>query len=145
MIHSPSQVSMKMLGVVVGVACLSASVGGAFAQTLTGLNERMAQSLNITNHELAATIDSFRRRLHGDHLALFDKSQAAWEAYRRADCKFDSTSESGGNVQPILLSACFETLAKERLVYVENLGKLDHLTIGSSDGVSPPVKEGVNR
>jgi uncharacterized protein YecT (DUF1311 family) len=132
MTGSRALVFMTKLSIVVGVAWISASVG-ALAQTLADYNEHAAQSLNITNQQLATAIDSFRGRLHGDRLALFDKSQAAWEVYRRAACKFDGSSVSGSVVQPAVVSACLDTLAKERLGYIQNLGKMDHLTIGSSD------------
>jgi uncharacterized protein YecT (DUF1311 family) len=105
-----------VLGIIVGV-----SVGGAFAQTQYELNERAGHALTLANHDLAAAIQTYRKRLHWVQRLLFDKSQAAWDSYRRATCEFESSGASDGSARAMVVSGCLEALAKERLRYIETL------------------------
>jgi uncharacterized protein YecT (DUF1311 family) len=63
---------------------------------------------------LAAAIAAYRERLKGEQLRLFDASQAAWEQFRAAACKFQASGVEGGSAYSMVLSACLETLANER-------------------------------
>jgi uncharacterized protein YecT (DUF1311 family) len=110
----------KVVKVVLGLI-VAASVGSAFAQTQLELNEQAGHALTLTNHDLDAAIQTYRKRLHWTQRLLFDKSQAAWESYRRATCDFESSGVSRGSVQPMVVSGCLEALAKERLRYIETL------------------------
>jgi len=101
---------------------VAASVGSAFAQTQIELNERAGRALTLANQDLALAIQTYRKRLHWTQRLLFDRSQAAWDAYRRAACDFESSGVSGGSVQPMVVSECLEALARERLRYIETLG-----------------------
>jgi len=100
---------------------VAASVGSAVAQTQLERNEQAGHALTLANHDLEAAIQTYRKRLHWTQRLLFDKSQAAWESYRRATCDFESSGASRGSVQAMVLSQCLEGHAKERLRYIETL------------------------
>ncbi len=112
---------MKLLGMVVLIGSVAMSSGSVLAQAQLQLNERVGHSLKLANHDLAAAIQSYRSRLRGAQLALFDNSQVAWEASRRATFDFESSGVSGGSVQPMVMSGCLERIARERLRYIESL------------------------
>jgi uncharacterized protein YecT (DUF1311 family) len=116
---------MKKLVKVLFVMIIAASVGGAFAQTQLELNEQAGHALSVANHDLEAAMQTYRKRLHWTQRLLFDKSQAAWESYRRATCDFQSSGVSGGSPQPMVVSGCLEALAKERLRYIETLSSCE--------------------
>jgi uncharacterized protein YecT (DUF1311 family) len=103
------------------VMIVAASASSTFAQTQVELNEQAGHALTLANHDLDAAIQTYRKRLHWTQRLLFDKSQAAWDSYRRAACSFESSGVSGGSVQPMVMSGCLEAHAKERLRYIETL------------------------
>jgi uncharacterized protein YecT (DUF1311 family) len=100
----------------------AASAGGAFAQTQAEISEQAGHALTLANHDLEAAIQSYRKRLHWTQRLLFDKSQAAWESYRRSACAFEGSGQSGGSEQAMVVSQCREALTKERLQHIESLG-----------------------
>ena len=100
---------------------VAAFAGGAFAQTQFELDEQAGRALTLANHDLAAAIQTYRKRLHWIQRLLFDRSQAAWETYRRSACDFEGSGLSRGSVQTMVVSECRETLTKERLRYIEAL------------------------
>jgi len=116
---------VRILAKVVLGVIFAASVGSAFGQTQIELNERAGRALTLANQDLALAIQTYRKRLHWTQRLLFDRSQAAWDAYRRAACDFESSGVSGGSVQPMVVSECLEALARERLRYIETLSTCD--------------------
>jgi uncharacterized protein YecT (DUF1311 family) len=93
----------------------------AVAQTQTELNEGISKSFKAVSVELSKAIESYRQRLPEGQLKLFDRSQQAWEEYRRSACAFESSGVSGGSALPLIQVACLETLTRERLRYIQRL------------------------
>lgn len=100
---------------------VAASVGGAFAQTQLELEGQAGHARTLANHDLATSVETYRKRLNWTQRLLFDTSQAAWESYRRSACNFEGSGLSGGSVQAMVVSQCRETLTRERLRYIETL------------------------
>jgi uncharacterized protein YecT (DUF1311 family) len=123
--NSHESAAVKICGIAVVICATAVSVGSALAQTQLDQNERASHTLSIANHNLEVALQNYRKRLHGPQRALFDQSQVAWEAYRRAACDFESSGVSGGSAQPLVNSGCLESLTNERLRYIEHLAKCE--------------------
>ena len=129
---------MKGLFVVVLFCIAIVWGGGAFAQTQGQMNEQAGRYLSVANHDLATAIQAYRERLRGAQRDTFDKSQIAWESYRRAACDFESSGVSGGSARPMVMAACFESIARDRLKYIEALS-----TCQEGDLSCPAWKKGI--
>jgi uncharacterized protein YecT (DUF1311 family) len=108
----------RRIGMVLVVAL---SFSAAVAQTQREMNETAANSLNVVSLELSKAIESYRQRLSEGQLKLFDRSQRAWEEYRRSVCIFESSGASGGSAQPLIQNTCLASLTRERLRYIQRL------------------------
>ena len=68
---------------------------------------------------LTIALDSARRR--GPHAALVDSAQAAWVAYRRAQCGAEGAEFEGGTEAPVATLYCWRALTAERLRQVREM------------------------
>jgi|CXWL01.1.fsa_nt_gi uncharacterized protein YecT (DUF1311 family) len=64
--------------------------------------------------KLAATLDPARR-------ATLDKVEAAWKAYRDAECDFEAAVFEGGSIQPTIYGGCLNTLTTNRIKELSDL------------------------
>jgi uncharacterized protein YecT (DUF1311 family) len=107
------------------VVFLVALCGVAVAQPQLQMSEQAANSFKAASAELSKEVNIYRRRLAGQQLALFDRSQRAWVEYRRAACDFESSGVSGGSAQAMIQEACLENLTQERLKYIQRLSQCE--------------------
>ena len=124
---------MNKLAQIISVAVATISVGVAYAQTQSEMNDEADHSLLLAQHDLAELIRGYRYRLHGTQREIFDRSQAAWRVYSRAACEFESSGVAGGSVRPMIASVCLETLTRDRIKYME------HLTLCEEGNLNCPV------
>jgi uncharacterized protein YecT (DUF1311 family) len=100
-------------------ACLAATVAGA--QTQSDMNRQAGSRAGQAAARLAKSVAAYRERLDAEQKALFDASQAQWEKYRDAACRFEASGVEGGSAQPMVLAGCLAAQTQERLKYMSGL------------------------
>ena len=81
------------------------------------MNECADKGYKKTDAKLNALYKQIKERLQGDNdtMQLLIAAQRAWLTYRDAECKFSTSSVSGGSVYPSIYADCADRLTKKRV------------------------------
>lgn len=87
----------------------------ASASTQAEMNRCAHATADRADASLAKFIASYEARLSPGQVRRFQKSQTAWERFRRSACKFESAGTEGGSAQPMVVASCMASKARDRL------------------------------
>ncbi len=81
------------------------------------MNECADRAYKETDAKLNALYKQIKERLQSDSdtIQLLIAAQRAWLTYRDTECKFSTSSVSGGSVYPSIYADCADRLTKERV------------------------------
>lgn len=102
------------------VAATLAPATGALAQaancrdpeTQTDMNRCAYADYEKTDAELNRLYKQLREK-NGD-TAQLEAAERAWLAYRDQECDFETASEAGGSIRPMLQAACMKAMTERR-------------------------------
>ncbi|KGM06504.1 hypothetical protein LP43_1726 [Methylophaga thiooxydans] len=82
------------------------------------LNHKLERAVNELENNLALT----RLKFTDDPamLAMIDKAQEAWEAYRKKQCQSVFLMWEGGSIQSLMTVSCSIQLARERNAFLRD-------------------------
>ncbi len=106
--------------------------------TQLALNECAAKALAAADAALEERVAAIHARL-ADQPERADKlraAQAAWTAYREAECGFAASGVEGGSIYPLVAAECQAALARTR---TEALDRYLHCEEGDTTCPVPPA------
>jgi uncharacterized protein YecT (DUF1311 family) len=80
-------------------------------------HQRVEAELTVVYKQAVSTFS-------GEEKKLFVASQRAWVTYKESSCKFDGYGTRGGSMNGMVISMCYERLARERIRFIS--GKLSN-------------------
>jgi len=72
----------------------------------------MSATLDSTDRRIAQLLDSARRTVASP--AAVDSAQAAWLAYRSAQCRAEGAEFAGGTMESLAILGCHQSLGADR-------------------------------
>lgn len=104
--------------------CLSAEafaqkVDCGAAETQLALNTCAAQDAAATDAQLSRTYEKLRETVSPAGRAKLAEARQAFDAYRTAQCAFDTAGTEGGSIHPMMLAQCVEALTAAQITILE--------------------------
>jgi uncharacterized protein YecT (DUF1311 family) len=90
------------------IDCAHAETQGAMTICADDAAKAADRDLNKTYNTLIARIDG------KDAVALLRDAEKAWIVYRDKECAFETSLTVGGNIHPMVVAECLETLTRAR-------------------------------
>jgi len=85
------------------------------AMTQASLTQCAGTDLRTSRNRLQRLIRELRATLDSAALPGFDRTQARWEAYARAQCDWEGAAYDGGSMRPMIEAGCFAHEVEQRI------------------------------
>jgi uncharacterized protein YecT (DUF1311 family) len=95
----------------------------ANAMTQADMTMCSGKALEQANATLARIYDALLKDLDADHKPILQKAEAAWDAFRTAQCDLQASQYLGGSLSPQVASDCSTTMANQRIAALRKARK----------------------
>ena len=96
------------------LASLVLSAGGATAQTQLEMNDAANNDCQKADKALNADYNRLSRSLSPKGRQALQKAERSWLQYRNDECRFETMSNEGGSVLPMIYSMCLTGQTERR-------------------------------
>lgn len=86
--------------------------------TQSAMNRCYATEVRAKEEELEKSLHKLAEQLSEEQLAALYKAKEQWDAYKKAQCAFNSAATEGGSIHSMMIALCYLRLTEEYLTLI---------------------------